>query len=537
MRKSMIWSIVSVLCLLASMAVPAYAQAPQTINYQGMLFDDVGAVDGNIDMTFVMYDQAVGGVALWSETHTVDVDHGKYSVILGKMEPIDLPEAKPYWLGITVAPDVDEMIPRIEMTSVLYSLFPQAQPGPPGPQGEQGPPGPTGDKGDRGDIGPAGPQGSKGDPGDPIDMHFLGEFFGKSDWDGDGFHKQGIPMDCNDGDSTVYPGAPELCDGFDNQCPGDAFGYGEVDEYACVCGNGTCDSTEDCVTCSQDCSCRTIDWCRLHSPVATGTSSVSIPVYGHVLVDGLTTISSGTDPDTSLKAQAGYGPDGSDPVDNPAWKWTDAVPNMSWDDSAGEEPGNDEYVAGFIAPPSGRSDVAYRFSGDGGTTWSYCDTDCGTGSDGSENGYQVECAGELTVGSDCSDPFGLDAHSVSSGDTSFDIDSMALAPNACGPGTGGGAGAPDVVYEFIPEETAVYRVVLSGIPAGGFLYARHDRCEAGGVYCRRAVSCGLYTDELNADNNLELELHTCEAWEPICIVIDGWVNGSGPYTITVEKVF
>lgn len=35
--------------------------------------------------------------------------------------------------------------------------------------------------------------------------------------------------DCNDGDDTVYPGAAELCDSIDNQCPGDV-GYGETDE-------------------------------------------------------------------------------------------------------------------------------------------------------------------------------------------------------------------------------------------------------------------------------------------------------------------
>jgi len=35
--------------------------------------------------------------------------------------------------------------------------------------------------------------------------------------------------DCNDDDAAVYPGATELCDGNDNQCPGDS-GYGSVDE-------------------------------------------------------------------------------------------------------------------------------------------------------------------------------------------------------------------------------------------------------------------------------------------------------------------
>ena len=41
--------------------------------------------------------------------------------------------------------------------------------------------------------------------------------------DGDGFYAQagcGTLVDCNDNDATVYPGAPELCDGQDNNCNG-----------------------------------------------------------------------------------------------------------------------------------------------------------------------------------------------------------------------------------------------------------------------------------------------------------------------------
>jgi len=58
------------------------------------------------------------------------------------------------------------------------------------------------------------------------------------DNDADGYGSPGsayctYPLgDCNDANAEVHPGAPELCDGIDNQCPGDA-GYGEVDE---VCG-------------------------------------------------------------------------------------------------------------------------------------------------------------------------------------------------------------------------------------------------------------------------------------------------------------
>jgi len=60
------------------------------------------------------------------------------------------------------------------------------------------------------------------------------------DADGDGY---GDPanvlcthpeLDCDDSHASVYPGAPELCDGMDNQCPADP-GYGSTDEGYSLC--------------------------------------------------------------------------------------------------------------------------------------------------------------------------------------------------------------------------------------------------------------------------------------------------------------
>ncbi|MEC7948424.1 MAG: putative metal-binding motif-containing protein, partial [Myxococcota bacterium] len=61
---------------------------------------------------------------------------------------------------------------------------------------------------------------------DPAKTQFGKERAGPVDADGDGVASSD---DCDDADGAVYPGAPEICDGIDNDCDGVVDGPGSVD--------------------------------------------------------------------------------------------------------------------------------------------------------------------------------------------------------------------------------------------------------------------------------------------------------------------
>jgi hypothetical protein len=114
------------LCLIVLLFIVqvGLAQIPQTISYQGVLTDTSGnpVSDDNYDFTFNLYEVATSGTAIWSETQSgVTVNNGIFNVILGSVNPLNLPFDKPYWLGITIDTG-SELSPRIELTSTAYSL-------------------------------------------------------------------------------------------------------------------------------------------------------------------------------------------------------------------------------------------------------------------------------------------------------------------------------------------------------------------------------------------------------------------------------
>ena len=158
------------------------------------------------------------------------------------------------------------------------------------------------------------------------------------------------------------------------------------------------------------CATPTVNWCRLQHPVdAEMDIKGALTIYGRVYVEGLTETSAAVDSDAMLVGQAGYGSDGSHPNNSAEWTWVDAVANDGWDANVAEEPNNDEYQAEISIDALGTFDTAFRFSYDGGVTWTLCDRDMGEGADGSEDGYQIENAGALVVNATACDPNPCDA--------------------------------------------------------------------------------------------------------------------------------
>ena len=162
---------------------------PAVMTHQGRLFDMVGApVTGTQDIKFTIYDAEVGGVEIWSETISVDLDEGYFSAVLGEQVVIDevVFDGSVRWLGITVGGD-PEMTPLAAINSVPYAMFAGDVRGdinpktvniqnygpvinesgewvgePSGLVGPAGPPGPAGAAGADGPAGPAGPAGADG---------------------------------------------------------------------------------------------------------------------------------------------------------------------------------------------------------------------------------------------------------------------------------------------------------------------------------------------------------------------------------------
>ncbi len=118
---------IALLFIWVMISCSVQAQVPQLINYQGILIDPATnqpVLDNTYTITFSIYSVPSGGSAIWSESHSVDIKNGLYSVILGSiaaLTPTILSGPENY-LGIKVGSD-PEITPRKRIVSVAYSIL------------------------------------------------------------------------------------------------------------------------------------------------------------------------------------------------------------------------------------------------------------------------------------------------------------------------------------------------------------------------------------------------------------------------------
>jgi glycosidase len=84
-------------------------------------------------------------------------------------------------------------------------------------------------------------------------------------------------------------------------------------------------------------------------------------IYGQIWINGVTSDAGAT---PGVRAQVGYGPDGTQP--NGSWIWKEAT-------FSSQQGSNDEYSASLQPEFVGSYDYAYRWSGNGGATWYLAD--------------------------------------------------------------------------------------------------------------------------------------------------------------------
>jgi len=105
--------------------VPAGAQVPQVLGYQGRLLRSDGtAATGTATVAFGLFDAAESGSPLWTESQTLGLSDGYYSTFLGLVVPLaGALDGGPRWLEVRVGSET--LVPRQQVGASSYALTAQ----------------------------------------------------------------------------------------------------------------------------------------------------------------------------------------------------------------------------------------------------------------------------------------------------------------------------------------------------------------------------------------------------------------------------
>ncbi len=131
-----------------------------------------------------------------------------------------------------------------------------------------------------------------------------------------------------------------------------------------------------------------VDWCNLQwPPDAQVDIGSTFTVYGWVYEPGVTV---GDGQGAGIEAQAGLGDYGTSPTSDTSWSWMPTTYNGDKDGLIPGDKANDEYMAGLAPQAAGKYSYCFRYRIEKGP-WRYGDLD------GSDNGFQNDQMGVLTV--------------------------------------------------------------------------------------------------------------------------------------------
>lgn len=119
------FSLPGFLGVAVTMCFIVYSAEAAELHYQARLTDPATGTprEGTFTMTFRLYEVAMDGAALWTETKDILVEEGLFATALGDVEalPGDIFDGRDLWLGITVGADA-EAAPRQRLRHGAFAI-------------------------------------------------------------------------------------------------------------------------------------------------------------------------------------------------------------------------------------------------------------------------------------------------------------------------------------------------------------------------------------------------------------------------------